>query len=168
MTTIELRGQQQEVSERLPNTCMCCGAMATREVNKQFTWFPRWAYLGLFFGGLPFCVLAMALQKRMRVRLPVCDQHRWPWLGQYLFATLMILWLLIVPWLAIAGAAMTEKSLGRGNPVALILLIGWLVVLLLFVPAAIVVRRRFIHPRSITDDAIVLGGVHRDFAEQIR
>jgi hypothetical protein len=167
MAIVHLGGSDQQVTDHLPSVCVCCGKRATGHKEKTFAWFPRWTYLLLIVGALPYVILAMALQKRMRVRLPVCERHQGPPVGLILFRIFAVFYLLGLPWIVIAVSASTERTLGRGNPLAVTLLVGWLVGIFVLLGLLVAVNRRQVRPIRITNDTLTLTGVSEQFADRL-
>jgi hypothetical protein len=168
MARVELRGQAEQVRDQLPRVCACCGDTATGWKEKKFVWFPAWTYLLLPIGVAPYLVVMIVLRKFMNVRLPVCERHCYPWFWQYFTLAGFMVYLLVLPWFLIVLAAATEKTHGRGNPLGVVLLLGWFVGLLVMPFVVWFVRRRHIHPVVITQDSIILGGVSEEFADRMR
>jgi hypothetical protein len=167
-TKVTLCGQNERVTDSLPSVCMCCGGRATNSKEKKFIWYPRWIYLLLPIGGLPFLIAMLLSQKKMTVRIPVCDRHRRPWLGMQLFAAFTLVYLLVLPWFLIYMSVQAEKIWGRGNPWSLVLLGGWFVGIAVLCVLMFLLRLRYIHVKRITADTISLGGVSEAFAERVQ
>src|SRR5262249_28232384 len=68
----------------LPDLCMKCGAPAMVYKAKTFSWHPGWVYILLFFGLLPFIIVALIMTRRMTVRVPLCEAHKNHWFGRFL------------------------------------------------------------------------------------
>jgi hypothetical protein len=60
----------------LPDRCICCNAPATRKVRRTFYWYPPWVNLLILIGVLPALVAVLVLQKRMRLEVTLCGEHR--------------------------------------------------------------------------------------------
>jgi len=88
--SIDVRLSRREVEDdELPQNCMRCGAVATLKLPRKFSWHPEWIgtlmAVGIFcFGLLPLVlvglILAFALNKRMKVPVPLCHAHRRHWM----------------------------------------------------------------------------------------
>ena len=167
-TVITLRGRDGFVTQALPSLCMCCGARATHSVPKKFAWFPLWTYALAPLGGLPFALVLTLVRKMMTVKVPLCDRHRYPWLVLKLFGGATLAYLLILPWFVIYLSVAAEQAFGRGTPLSLGLLLAWAAGIPLWFVAIFVAKRRSIHVRKITPDAIKLGGVGEAFAARLR
>jgi hypothetical protein len=59
----------------LPYACVKCGEPPTTFLRRNLTWYPPIAYLGLVVGILPFGIIAVLLQKRATVMMPMCSRH---------------------------------------------------------------------------------------------
>jgi hypothetical protein len=59
----------------LPYACVKCGGPPEKSLRRNLTWYPPIAYLGLLVGVLPFGIIAVLLQKRASVNMPMCSRH---------------------------------------------------------------------------------------------
>jgi hypothetical protein len=84
MATIRL-GRSECENGHLPLVCMRCGAAAKEVVRQRFTWRPPWIIWAFFFCVVPYVVLALALNRSMRVQAPLCSEHRRHWANRKLF-----------------------------------------------------------------------------------
>jgi hypothetical protein len=165
-TQVTLEGRAELVMEPLPSVCMCCGATATTIKKKKFAWFPRWVYLLIGFGLLPFAVVALVLTKKMTVRMPLCNRHRFPWLWQQLL-TVFAAFYMILPCILGALVERLERSLGGDNTVVPGLMLGWLFGLLGLVICLVGAAMLHIRVKRITDYEITLAGVSTAFAARL-
>src|SRR5262245_18857141 len=80
MATLKL-SRHEAISDNFPSVCMRCGDQATSRVKKTFSWSPSWVIFFVFLGLLPFVVLALVLTKRVRLQVPMCNNHvnHWWW-----------------------------------------------------------------------------------------
>lgn len=61
----------------LPSRCVCCNAPATTRMRREFHWYPPWVTVLVIFPGILIALIVMlALRKRMRMEVPLCDEHR--------------------------------------------------------------------------------------------
>jgi hypothetical protein len=60
----------------LPPYCVKCGQPATGTVTKNFGWHSPWLYLLIFAGLLLYAIVATIVMKRMKLAVPLCDEHR--------------------------------------------------------------------------------------------
>jgi hypothetical protein len=163
MATIQLRGVDQYVRERLPAVCMCCGEQATEYKEKKFTWYPKWSALFAPLGLLPFLIVMLLTKRDMHLRMPLCDRHKWPWLKLQLATVGMLVYLFALPLFLIAVAA----SSPQGRSSIGVLLAGWAIgIVAVFVMFFIVVFRT-IRVKRITKDTIILAGVSPAFVDRM-
>jgi hypothetical protein len=154
-------GKDEVQSEQLPPTCMHCGAPATVYKSRTFSWSPPWAYPP---------IVALMLTKYVRVSAPLCDRHKYHWLGRLL---LVVLSLLGIVGLGVVGGAvglMLEMDAGPESGgsavfggvmvVCAVLLVAWVVML-------IVLSLTSIRAKEITADTITLTGVHDAFVKAV-
>jgi hypothetical protein len=170
MATVELRGQGQRVTDRMPTVCACCGAAATLSDERKLVWQPKWIYALAALGGIPFVIALLVMQKRMDVRLPLCADHAHPWRKLNIVRVLALLHLLVFSWVAIMASAILGRSAeesGGSGAAALAVMGGWLLILVLLFIAFFVQARRSIRPTLITDDRMTLAGVSPAFAQGV-
>src|SRR5262245_13935624 len=60
----------------LPPFCVKCGAPSASTLSKSFYWHQPWLYVFIFFGAVPYALLAMILRKRIDLKIPLCADHR--------------------------------------------------------------------------------------------
>jgi hypothetical protein len=156
-----------EVSEgQLPAVCMRCGEPAERQVHKQFSWHPPWVILIILAGLLPYVILALILTKRMTIRAPMCQLHRGHWWKRQLFITGGFLALLVLLGVCIFFAVDVNAKLTQSQTGFLFL--GWSLLFLIYLIAALVVQYTSIRPKEITDTSISLTGVAPAFVSELR
>jgi hypothetical protein len=162
MATIRLTRDESETG-KLPGVCMRCGAPATELAKKDFTWVPAWVWVTILAGALPYVMLSIVLQQRMKLWAPMCRQHRHHWLKRLAFN--LIACVVVVGALAgmaalpdAWGLSQSEKeSFRRWSGVGMaVLLTAWLI-------ANVVIHQFMIRPARITDDDMELKGVHESF-----
>ena len=97
----------------LPAVCMKCGAPAVLEKLKQFSWNPPWVILLILIGLLPYVIVALVLTKRMRVRVPLCNEHKnhFAWRAWFIYGGFAGLFLLGI----VVFAVMTSLDNGPGR-----------------------------------------------------
>ena len=95
-------------SGELPDACVKCGGPPVTRLKRTLSWYPPLAYLGLLGGVLPFAVIAIVLQKKATVHVPLCELHL-----QKRKRSILIAWCLSLGGLAIAigGPMITEPAL---------------------------------------------------------
>jgi hypothetical protein len=164
----------KEIEEgKLPPFCIRCGAPAAGMRSKRFAWHPSWIgwyiILGLLCMGLPLIValILRAFQtKRMRIKVPLCEQHWNHWQSrQYLiyggFAILISLGFL--PFCIPADQVEVGLSTLKG-----LLCLGTLFLGLIWLIVAAMVENEAIHPEEITKKSITLIKVSPKFVDALR
>jgi hypothetical protein len=147
--------------------CARCGAAATTWKDKTFAWHPPWVWVLLLAGLLPFAIVALILTKRMRVRMPLCEDHQnhWLWRNIIVFGGLFA-------WLGLAFLAFVSMTMVQwGNvldDLGGLLCVGTVLGLLAWFVVTIVLSGSAIRPVGITDYAITLTGVAPEFADAVR
>jgi hypothetical protein len=155
---------------RLPQMCMKCGAAATVERKKSFSWCPPWVGVLILAGLLPYVIVASILTKRMTVHAPFCAEHQnhWSWRNWFIwggFACLALLgfgaFVLMVSADTRGGRNSSQADLGG------IFCIGTIGIGLVWLIAAAIIQNTGIRPSEITDDGISLINVARDFVDAV-
>jgi len=146
---------------RLPRVCLVCGARASGCKSKVMSWHPPWVYILLLAGVLPFPIVALVMQKRMRVEAPLCRRHQNHWLVRTLTIVLSLVGGIVIG----CGLLMfASQRAGRADNTGLICigiaLLGGLWLLLVAILSLTAVR-----PQEITDDSITLTGVSDEFID---
>src|SRR5262245_56446504 len=83
--------------DRLPRVCMFCGETAADRKEMAYAWHPVWVW-GLIAIFPPVgMIVAVAMTRRMTVRVPVCSRHAGFWIRRTLiilgsFAVVAGLW----------------------------------------------------------------------------
>ena len=162
MATVRLKDPERPGYE-LPPVCIRCGAEATVYKVKKFSWYPRWALIVLLAGPLPFLIVVLVLTKRMRVRAPLCDRHRYHWGGRLalFWAAFVGLIFLIILAVSLSPTPMPDRTVGM-------VWLGALFGVLLLSVIATVLTTGMIRPVEITDYSITLQGVAQGFREAVR
>jgi hypothetical protein len=170
---------QEAKSGDLPPVCMRCGKPAAGYQHAMLYWRPWWVavlfYPSLFVYLLPYIILDSLFGRRVALRAPVCEAHRyhWRWRLLVLFGVFAVSILSIVVGLAIAidlSERLTEsrqtRQLGYGLSLAgaMLIMIGY-VGLLTVAIAAPILRRTAIYAKSINKNRITLNGVAPAFIE---
>ncbi|MGZ3421765.1 MAG: hypothetical protein ACXVEE_28070 [Polyangiales bacterium] len=143
----------------LPDCCMKCGstAIAVRR-NQLFAWTPQWVYLFFLVSGLIAIVLALVLQKKGRLQVPLCANCAQRWSQGMLFFWLAIAWLVLG--MVLGGVVIANDLPELGIPLFASAFIGLIVV-------AVMNRARFLRAKKIDDRIITLTLVHPMAAQAI-
>jgi hypothetical protein len=61
----------------LPATCVKCGAPASgKPLTKTFSWHSAGYYFLIFLGLIVYVIVALVVQKKVRIDVPFCEAHR--------------------------------------------------------------------------------------------
>ncbi len=60
---------------QLPPYCITCGEPAEDYIHQRFTWHHPLLYLLIFWGFLPYVIVALIVRKKMEVEVPMCRHH---------------------------------------------------------------------------------------------
>jgi tetrahydromethanopterin S-methyltransferase subunit C len=159
MASIRL-GRYEVEHEHLPQVCIRCGAPATVRRKKQFSWYPPWVWAIIVVALLPGAIVAMVLTKKMKMKAPLCDQHKnhWRWRALVTVGGLIAL-------LGLGAAIMPfMDQLNRDDTLGFVCL-GWVGVLLVWLVVVAVVQLTAVRPTEITDHSMTLTGVADGFVE---
>jgi hypothetical protein len=167
MATIRLVREEAEDGD-LPPVCMCCGEPATVLRAKNFSWHPDWVYLLLLLGLLPCLIAALIVTKRMRIRAPLCEEHKnhWLWRNWFAYGGLTGIFFLGVG--VIALMLTWDDPQGQMSGLFGLLCFGLLGLGLAWLLAAFVVQNLGIRPIEITDRTITLRRVAPEFVDAVR
>lgn len=165
MASIKLRGRDGELTERLPKVCMFCGEPSAQRIEKKFTWNPGWVHVLILAGVVPYLIVLVVTQKAMRVRVPVCKEHKSPWLWYNVVqgvAVIVFIGLMIL--LGVLCGMAEDHGDGWAGFICLLgfgSVLGFLILAL----GLHLWGKKLIHPEEITDRTITLGGVSEEFYE---
>jgi len=144
---------------------MVCGDRASTVKSKVMTWHPPWIWALIPLGLLPVIILALVLQKRMRLEGPFCEQHQNHWRNRTLVIWLSFLGVFLVGFgLLFMAAALEQGRPGQGDIfgwlclLGVVLGVGWLILTGILSFTAV-------RPKEITDTSITLAGVSESFVE---
>lgn len=59
----------------LPPYCVKCGQPATQWVKKNFSWHAPWVLVLVLLNLLIYLIVALAISKRQKLDVPLCDAH---------------------------------------------------------------------------------------------
>lgn len=143
---------------RFPPCCIKCGAASSTELRKTLVWHPQWLYvLILFPGWLIYLIVALAMQKKAEVALPLCQHHhdrrrRWM-VGAWSTALLGLCVMFAVPAMASSNDHSDLMCAGLCGGFGLILaaLVGG------------IFGARVVYPTHIDDQTVRVKGAGRQF-----
>jgi hypothetical protein len=147
---------------------MKCGADATCERRKTFSWHPGWVNFLILIGILPWAVVAMILTKRMTIYAPLCDDHRYHWTWRSCFIWFGFALLVLLGIFAIFFLSTQEKQGGGGIQIGGLVCFGTIIAGAVWLFSAAIIHHVGIRAAEITDMSISLTNVSRDFVEALR
>jgi hypothetical protein len=167
MARIKLERYEAEEGD-LPDICMKCGARATTEKLRRFSWQPPWVYVLLLAGLLPFLIVALILTKRMRIPVPLCAEHRghWTWRGWVVGGGFLGLFLLGLGTMILL-AATDNAGRRQGDDAFGFVCLGFTALGLVWLIVAAIVQHTAIRPTRITDYEITLTNVAPGFVKAL-
>jgi len=165
MAQVEL-GRSEIARYHLPKICMVCGAPATTEKWKTFSWHDRSLAPRVLVGVLTYILVSLTLTQRMRVPMQFCARHQNHYQRRNLVVSLTFVFfgiLIVVAWL-LAGAS--EKKGQAGDPGGLVCL-GTLALAVFWVVFSALLQNSSIRPVEITGRSIILAKVHQGFIDAL-
>ena len=142
----------------LPPVCVCCGAAAARTRVQAFR-LDNLRSAAVLTGSILAGGFAWT-EREIRLTLPVCDSHR----RQGRESNRTLLWGLVLT-AALGGGAYLASLFG--GPVSSYLAIGSAVTFMATLFAGMHQIDDGLKAKSLTADAVTLGGVHRAFADAV-
>lgn len=161
MATIRLTDRCSRPDD-LPDVCMKCGRDTTGRVMKKFYFTPSWVWLTFLCGGLPVLVIiALIVTKSRRVSAPLCEEHKnhWSWRNWTIVGVLLVMVVGLISAIVIASEMrLGPRTSGPEIVTGLFVvgLLGWLIMTAILSQSAI-------RTTEITDDALTLTGVSKEF-----
>jgi hypothetical protein len=137
---------------------MVCGGEAHDVVSKKLSWSPGWVWILLFFGLLPFLIVALITTKRALLVAPMCPAHKGHWTKRTVA--------LLLSFFALIGLLVFVIQ-ADGKPWQTALIFGFIFSLIAWVIVAIGLSMTAIRPRSITDSEIILVNVSSRFIDAL-
>jgi hypothetical protein len=167
-----VRLTREEATEGiLPRVCLRCGADASVTRDKVFAWHPQWVDILLLLSLIAFAffwvaiILSMALNVRMRVRVPLCDAHKNYFRNRalYLYVGLLFFAMLGIASAAIVFTNQFDDSVGPGLICGLPIGLGfvWLI-------SAAIVHSGMVKAAEINERGITLTRVSPEFIAALR
>ncbi len=79
----------------LPPNCMKCNApIGDNYLKKTFRWHSPWLYVLVFFGLILYMIVALIVQKKSKIEIPLCSKHRsWRTKMHITGAILLVAWI---------------------------------------------------------------------------
>ena len=101
----------------LPPKCMKCNAPVDGAfLKKTFRWHTPWLYVLVFFGLILYMIVALIVQKKSRMEIPLCPKHRsWRTRMHIVGSILLVAWipaLLLLNGLDVDGATTALLCVG--------------------------------------------------------
>lgn len=122
------------------NCCIKCGAPVAKRVAKSFSWHSPFLYLTILAGLLIYVIIALIVQKSMKLSCPLCAAHQRKRQSLTLAA-----W---GAFLGVFGAFALGGALDLDMGIRAVLAIGFLVTCLVL---ALLVSNMVIKPKRITE-----------------
>ncbi len=143
---------------QLPDRCVKSNEPTTRRLKRKLTWHHPAVYLGLLANILIYAILAICMQKRATIEIPLTDE----WFSRRR-RTILIGWGSVI--LSIGLFIVSAIGLDSNS------LFGWamFVSVITFFGGAIygLVASRMVSPTKIDDAHVWLKGVNREFLDDL-
>jgi hypothetical protein len=138
----------------LPDVCVKCGAHSTQRRRQQFVWTPPWVIFLMILSLLIGAIVALIVQKRGTLMLPLCDQHARAWRNANIQIALAVVGVFLLP---IVGGILTAA-----NDSAVFVLLALVIALGALVAVAVMGRNARVLARKVDDTSITLTKVSPD------
>ena len=135
----------------LPSLCVRCGAPHSEIITKRYAWHHPALFLLILLGVLIYVIAAIIIQKKMELKLPLCNEHA----GSYRRNRGIAIALLL-------GAIPAAIVLSIVSPDAM----GWwilLCIVMLLAGAVMIGRINPLQPKKITDTHGFFKGANESF-----
>lgn len=143
----------------LPDACMKCGASSIVERrNQRFVFTPPWVIVIFLVSPIIGAVVALIVQKKGRLHLPLCAEHARRWKQGILFMWLGVGWLIVA--MILGAIALGNELPEAGVPLFISSFVGIIV-------AAVMNKDRFLRAKKIDEQTISLSGVDPNAAQAI-
>jgi hypothetical protein len=142
----------------LPPVCVKCGMHGNQRRNQQFVWTPPWVFIIFFVSPIIGAIVAMVVQKKGRLQLPLCDACFSRWKMGTLIIVGGVLYMLVAIFAGIIIAANEWPEIGVP------ILISSLVFLIV---AIVVANKRFLRASKVDDHMITIPGIHANAVQAI-
>jgi hypothetical protein len=143
----------------LPDICLKSNQPATRRLKRTLHWHHPAIFIALLISPLIYIILALVLQKRAIIHMPMTDE----WFARRRTRMLIAWGLALFSILLAVGAGVLAETIGDATPLifisALVTGLGGLIFGL--------VSCRMISPQRITDEYVWINGVHPDFLNRL-
>lgn len=136
----------------LPAVCVKCGGgPANQRKNQQFVWTPPWVFIIFFVSPIIGAIVAMVVQKKGRLQLPLCDNCLARWKQGTLMIVGGVLFLLAA---LIGGIAIAANDLPEvGVPLIILSFV-------VFIVSLVVASKRFLRASKVDERMITVRGIH--------
>ena len=138
----------------LPDVCLKCGGPATTRRKQQFVYTPQWVIVIMLLSLLIGAIVALVVQKRGTLQLPLCQEHAQKWKSANLQLGLAFV--------AMFGAIILGIAIGisANEPAVMVLFLVLGVGALIAV--AVINRNVRVMSKKVDDTSITLTKVHPD------
>jgi hypothetical protein len=154
----------------LPDCCMCCGAPATRYKKRTFQWYPPWVWAIIIVALLPGAIVASLLTKRVRMPVPLCENHTnyWVWRNLVIWGSFLALVLLFAVGMVVSIQLEGNRPAGApARPLGGYVCMGTFILGVIWVIIALVIQGTAIRPTLIDDYEIRLTNVSPEFEDAL-
>jgi uncharacterized membrane protein YqjE len=148
-------------SNNIPTVCAQCGAPATTQCRREFTWYPPWLMVLAIFWLVPFLIAALVATRRMKLKVPFCEQHR-----RHFSLRSMTLGFGIVGLIALMVAIIV--GIEPGSDLKTIAIATWFILFIAWFVAIAWQGQTAIRATEITARDMILVNVHESYAKEIR
>jgi hypothetical protein len=143
---------------QLPPLCIkCCTPTEGQPLKRNVTWHPGWVYLLILPGLLIYAIVALSIQEKATIYVPLCDKHR----GK----RRLHLWLAIGIFFASLACFFLEAYANRSSQ-GTFAMIGLLLLVTSIIYAVFFNSRLVVTPHKIDAQYVWLKGASPQFVSQ--
>jgi len=143
----------------LPASCVKCGGVPKEPwLRKTFYWHNPLLYLVVLAGLLVYVIVAMIVQKKRQLMVPICPAHESQQKTKLWIGALMLLGCIPVP-------VVLATSMKEDYWVGIAVLLGFV---MFFAGAITIIRSRVLTPTYIGDDCAKFKGAHPEFLARLK
>ena len=143
----------------LPASCVKCGAVPKEPwLKRKFYWHNPLLYLVVLAGLLVYVIVALIVQKKRELMVPICPRHESQRKTKLWIGALMLVACIPVP-VALATSMKEDYWLG------IAMLLG---LVMFFAGAITIIRSRVLTPTYIGDDCAKFKGAHPEFLARLK
>ena len=142
----------------LPASCVKCGGVPKRWLQKKFYWHNPLLYLLILVGLLIYAIVALIVRKQVQLAVPLCEEHDSARKTKLWIGAILLLGCVPLP-VALGMSLKADYALGLAFLLGFVMFIAGLVVISL---------SQVLRPKYIGDDCAKFKGAHQEFLARLK